>query len=285
MSIVKYEYSKTDKLQEELESISDIRNYVRQYEEMPLDKFIELYLATECGTEFKDATDELKGNLEILDIGVGFGQSSFHLALQGNKVTAIEPSEDYCRFIDFYSVKNSVPIEIHECTIEVFRPVRKFDVCIFNASLHHCDDPGKAIARCYELLKNQGRIFLINEQILKFYRSKKWYYRMMKENPAKVDNYGGNEHVYRYYEYVKMLKSNHFQDIREKIPVFYTDIRTVFLNSITRRLYNRFKYNDFELLAKFIWYFALSKIVRIGPLLFVAKLLSLVNGTLIGTKR
>jgi 2-polyprenyl-3-methyl-5-hydroxy-6-metoxy-1,4-benzoquinol methylase len=285
MPIVKYEYAKSAELQNELISISDIRNYVHQYEEMPLEKFLEMYFSTECGAECADATRDLRGNLDILDIGVGFGHSSLQLALQGNKVTVIEPSEDYCKFMDFYSAKNAVSIEIHECTIESFKSEQKFDVCIFNASLHHCDDPGKAIALCRDLLKDNGRIFLINEQILKFYRSKKWYYRMMKENPAKVDHYGGNEHVYRYNEYVTMLKKNHFQEIREKIPVYYTDIRTVLLNSITRRLYNKFKYNEIELLARFVWYMVMSKIVRIQPLLFAAKQLSLVDCTLIGTKR
>jgi 2-polyprenyl-3-methyl-5-hydroxy-6-metoxy-1,4-benzoquinol methylase len=285
MPVVKYEYAKSVELQNELESISDIRNYVHQYEEMPLEKFLEMYFSTERGAEFADATRDLKGNLDILDIGVGFGHTSLKLALQGNKVTVIEPSEDYCRFIDFYSVKTALPIEIHECTIESFKPDRKFDVCIFNASLHHCDDPGRAVARCHELLKNEGRIFLINEQILKFYRSKKWYYRMMKENPVKVDHYGGNEHVYRYYEYVNMLKKNHFHEIKEKIPAHYTDIRTVLLNSVTRRMFNKFKYNEIELLARFIWYLALSKIVKIRALLLVSKWLSLVNCTIIGTKR
>jgi 2-polyprenyl-3-methyl-5-hydroxy-6-metoxy-1,4-benzoquinol methylase len=285
MPVVKYEYMKSVELQNELTSISDIRNYVSQYEEMALDRFLEAYFSTESGSEFADATRDLNGKLDILDIGAGFGQSSLHLALKGNNVTVIEPSEDYCRFIDFYSTKNSLSIEIHECTIETFRPGRKFDVCIFNASLHHCDDPGLAVARCHELLKEQGRIFLINEQILKFYRSKKWFARMLVENPAKVDHYGGNEHVYRYYEYVNMLKKNHFHRIMEKIPVFYADIRQVFLNSATRRLYNKFKYNEFELLARFVWYLALSKIVRTRILLSIAKRLSLVNCTIIGARQ
>jgi 2-polyprenyl-3-methyl-5-hydroxy-6-metoxy-1,4-benzoquinol methylase len=284
MPVVKYDFEKSPALQNELESIADIRNYVHQYEEMPLDKFLSMYTATECGAEFADATRDLKDNLDILDIGVGFGQSSLLLASSGNRVTAIEPSEDYCRFLDFYSAKNDLSVDIHQCTLETFRCDRVFDVCIFNASLHHCDDPLLAVARCHDLLKGGGKIFLINEQILKFYRSKKWYYRMMKENPAKIDHYGGNEHIYRYREYVRLLKKGHFVEISEKIPVYYTDIRTVFLNSVTRRLYNKFKYNEIELIARLIWYFGLSRIAGV-PLLFrMMKQLSLVTCTIIGVK-
>jgi hypothetical protein len=133
-------------------------------------------------------------------------------------------------------------------------------------------------------LKENGRIFLINENVLKFFRSKNWYYRSLAENPESMGHYGGNEHAYRHQEYVSMLKQAGFGNTTEKIPVFYKDIRSVFRMNIDQKENNRFKFSEPQLVARFIWYFLMSRIVKIGMLTALSKKLSLILCTFIGEK-
>jgi 2-polyprenyl-3-methyl-5-hydroxy-6-metoxy-1,4-benzoquinol methylase len=285
MSIVKYDYEKSEKLSEEIDSIAQLTSASFQgFKETPLTSFIETFTHTVLGMEFVDTAAGLDAHSEILDIGVGFGQSSMYLSTLGHRVTAIEPSAHYCGFLEDVSNKHGLNIEIHECSIEAFKSEKKFDACVFNASLHHCENPQAVLAKCRELLKENGRIFLINENVLKFFRSKKWYYRQLEKNPEKMGHYGGNEHTYRHQEYVNMLKQAGFDRTIEKIPVFYKDIRSVFRMNIDQKENNRFKFSGPQLLARFAWYFLMSRIVGNAPLLGIAKKWSLVLCTFIGVK-
>jgi 2-polyprenyl-3-methyl-5-hydroxy-6-metoxy-1,4-benzoquinol methylase len=285
--IHRHEYDKSPALAAELQSISKIyRDSFDSYAQANLQDFVREFLQTNLGLEFADAVQALVPNSVVLDIGVGMGQTSLHLATLGHRVTAIEPSWECCRVAEAVASKNGLAIDVHECTIEAFQSDRRFDVCIFNASFHHCDDPTAALRRCHDLLKDTGTVMLVNEQVLKFYRSKRWYYRMLRTNPEKVDHYGGNEHNYRLPEYVRMVKAAGFRNVTEKIPAYYQDFRAVALNAIRLKASaERHKYSESQLAARFAWYFLLSRATRNKLLTGIAKRLSLITCTVIGRKQ
>jgi SAM-dependent methyltransferase len=258
---------------------------MEEFGDTPLERFIETLTGTVPGLEFVDAVKTIDPRSEVLDIGVGFGQSSMYLSSRGFRVTAVEPSANYCSFIEHFSNTFDLNIEIHECPIEVFQSKNKFDACVFNASFHHCPNPDLVAAKCFDLLKDNGKLLLINENILKFYHSKKWFYSTLKKNPGRLGHYGGNEHVYRHREYVAMLRRNGFGRPVEKIPVFYKDLRTVFRINIDQKVNRRFQYDERGLIARFLWYFGMSKIVGNPLLAGVAKRLSLILCTYIGIKK
>jgi SAM-dependent methyltransferase len=88
-----------------------------------------------------------------------------------------------------------------------------YDVIVFYSSLHHCDDVLKALQNSFALLRPGGKVFLF-EPVLKFYRSKAWFYRELELHPENVGHYGGNEHIYRYGEYVNYLEQAGFKNLR-----------------------------------------------------------------------
>jgi 2-polyprenyl-3-methyl-5-hydroxy-6-metoxy-1,4-benzoquinol methylase len=285
MAIVKYSYEKSKELGEELDSLAKmVGNSLIEFGETPLQTFVETFTNTVQGQEFTDAVKALSPHSQVLDIGVGFGQSSMYLSGLGHQVTTIEPSADFCGFLEYFSVKFGLNIEIHQCPVEAFASNEKFDACIFNASFHHCSDPKSVLKKCRDLLCENGKIFLINENMIKFYRSKKWFYKTLKTNPEKLDHYGGNEHAYRHSEYVRMVKQAGFSNCIEKIPVFYQDIRTVFVLNCRKMENNTFKYNETTLVARFLFYYLVKQLIKIPFFRTIAKRLSLVLCTFIGTK-
>jgi 2-polyprenyl-3-methyl-5-hydroxy-6-metoxy-1,4-benzoquinol methylase len=164
--------------------------------------------------DFFELTENLR-NASILDVGVGLGYTSLFLAARGNKVTAVEPSLECCRALEWHANRFGLAIDVYRTTGESITAVPGlFDVVIFHSSLHHADNPVAALEAAREKLRAGGQILLISESILKFFRSKAWFARMLIENPEKIGHYGGNEHVYRSYEYVSMLRQAGFKDIQ-----------------------------------------------------------------------
>lgn len=165
-------------------------------------------------SEYRDIQQiiaQLPPKARVLDVGVAYGITSGMMGLSGLDVVALEPSLRLCEGMEsfFHKMKLSIPVVC--ATAETMDKVEgSFDALVFYSSLHHCDDVPHALKNAYQLLKPGGKIFLY-EPILKFYRSKEWFYRMLIENPTAVGHYGGNEHIYRYYEYCDFLKSAGFK--------------------------------------------------------------------------
>jgi len=128
-------------------------------------------------------------------------------------VTAVEPSPVPCRNMEAFFQRLGLKNTIVSGTAETMDQLtKKFDFVIFWSSLHHCDNPITALKNTYNLLRPGGKVLLF-EPVLRFYRTKKCFYRMMIENPTKVGHYGGNEHIYRYQEYPEFLRVARFHHV------------------------------------------------------------------------
>jgi SAM-dependent methyltransferase len=146
----------------------------------------------------------------LLDVGVGSGMTSAYLAIRGFEVTCVEPSYEICVSMEPFFARLGLDISIVCGTGESIGQLQElYDAVVFWSSLHHCDDPLTALRQSHRLLRSNGRVFLF-EPVLRFYRSKAWFHRMLVEEPQKVGHYGGNEHVYRYHEYVGYLREAGF---------------------------------------------------------------------------
>ena len=82
----------------------------------------------------------------------------------------------------------------------------------FNASLHHCDDPIRALSHCYESLNKGGVLFLVNENFIRPWMTKARFYHLMETRPEAMGNYGGNEHTFYNWEYIQMLRKSKFNN-------------------------------------------------------------------------
>jgi 2-polyprenyl-3-methyl-5-hydroxy-6-metoxy-1,4-benzoquinol methylase len=285
MPVIHHDYQKSDGLEKELAHIkNDFQHAIQSCKDMSVQEFIDNYFKWKTGMELANTVALLDPGSSVLDIGAGFGQSSVYLALHGHTVTAIEPSPEACACIEAMAIKADRKIEIHACAMENFDTYHRFDACIFNASLHHCDDPETALKKCRSFLKPGGRVFLINEQVLKFYRSKKWWRSMLEKKPDNVAHYGGNEHNYRYGEYISMLKSAGFA-VNEKVPVYYTDPRAVLSSFLPAKLGNgKYVYSALQVFVRYIWYSITARLIGNALFFGVCKKLSLISTTMIGKK-
>ncbi len=189
-----------------------------------------------------------------MDIGFGCGETSLYLASHGHTVHAIEPSPLHCEILQASAKKYGLDslIKTYQGPAENFDQIKEenFDLCLFNASLHNCDDPLGVLRICKQKLKKQGRVLALNEPILKFYRTKKWYHKTLQEDPVSLGHYGGNEHIYYHHEYVDMLKkANLIVKDRFHIRHFYP--RAVIKHNIDATVNGHYTYPDKKLWLKF----------------------------------
>lgn len=157
-------------------------------------------------------------NAKILDIGVGLGESSVFLALNNFEVFALEPSEACCKIIKSVSDKFDLKINVIQGVAEDVGKLKTlFDVVIFNASLHHCDDPCLALNESRKILVKGGKVFLVNENFLRPWISEEKYQKLLVSNPVKMGHYGGNEHAYSNVKYNNFLIKT-FGNCKNLIP-------------------------------------------------------------------
>jgi SAM-dependent methyltransferase len=187
--------------------------------------YADAFLATVEGKQFAQAIQRVPPGKKVLDIGAGYGRSTIFLASRGYQVVAVEPAPALCDFIDRLGKSYGLDIAICNAPAEAIDrlPTRKFDACVFSASLHHCDDPVRALSNCHEVLLQGGIIFLLNEPQLHFFRSKRWFRRQLEQGTLVTGDYGGNEHIYYHHEYHDMLRQAGFVRIRDALSNRYRE--------------------------------------------------------------
>lgn len=236
--------------------------------------YIKTYINSPAGREYAKRTDSSK-KLKVLDIGFGNGESSLHLALQGHDVFSLEPSSLNCELLYTLGKKFNLPLTIYKGVAEDIEKLdQEFDLCVFSSSLHHCDDPVKALKGCFAKLKKGGKLVVVNEPLLKWHRSKKWFYQKLESDPASMGHYGGNEHIYYFQEYVKMIRQAGFKKVssflQERKP------RLVLADDLPRAINGVYTHSDRKLWLKFTMLLILNelKIVK-GLVTYLGKTFSL----------
>jgi SAM-dependent methyltransferase len=165
---------------------------------------------TQAPYQYAKLFESLPPGSKILDVGVGFGQSSVYLATRGHSVFAVEPSLSMCKLICETARRFSLAIEPVQGVGENLSRIgiTDFDAVVFNASLHHCDQPVDAIAEAYKCLRAGGQLVLVNESILKPWTSQKRFKRLLEVDPVGMGHYGGNEHAYHNRDYLRMIMTS-----------------------------------------------------------------------------
>lgn len=181
--------------------------------------------------EYETLLADLPRGSRILDVGVGFGHSSVFLAAKGHKVVSVEPAMSLCELIRDAAVKFDLDLDVVQGVGEDLSRLGRtdFDAVIFNASLHHCDDPVRAIAEAYRCLRPGGSIYLVNEYKLKPWETQKGFYKKLASDPVGMGHYGGNEHAYHNSGYVKMLKTRfeHVEMLPPRAGSALDDLRAI----------------------------------------------------------
>lgn len=226
--------------------------------------------------------------LKILDIGVGRGESSVFLASRGHSVTTVEPSYDFCRLIAFVKNKFGLEIRIMHTVGEEINKINDagFDVVIFNASLHHCDDPQLALKNAYSLLGAGGKVFLSSEIQIRPWTSKKRWYWLLENAPEKMGHYGGNEHAYYSWEYTAMLKEAGFNRVlRQPSGQFLNPAYRIRHDLSQKKMSQRSIMGKVKFLLRAIYIYTMAVLVRIPFLFQPLSAVSIVPCQFVGEKK
>jgi SAM-dependent methyltransferase len=248
-----------------------------------LTDFLHDFLQRAEGVQFQKAVAHLPPGAQVLDIGAGPGHTSLYLATQGYRVHVAEPALGLCELIDRAAKLYRLPVEVYNTSAEFLDrvPLRNLDACIFNASLHHCDDPVKALSHCHTLLAPGGQLLLLNEPVLQCFRSKAWFARQL-QNGGVAGDYGGNEHTYYYHEYLALLRQAGFRQIRDFVSERYARPES-YLNQLKQE-----KVSPWKGLLRTAYYRLLQAILGSGavgrPIISTLKQLSLLQTNFIATR-
>jgi SAM-dependent methyltransferase len=241
------------------------------------DSFLEHFADSAAGQPLAEVAARLPVPSRVLDIGPGLGKSSIYLARQGHRVSVVEPALGLCRCLEQVSVAYGLPLNIYQVSAEAMDrvPDLALDVCFFNASLHHCDDPLRALLNCHKLLVSGGTLFLLNEPQLRPFMSKARFYRLLEEKPEELAHYGGNEHIYYHREYRSLLKQAGFRQVRTFLAHRYLKAES-YLQPLHQRGVSAPK-----IMARRLYYGGVRTLCRSGwlgqPILEVMKRLSLLQ--------
>ncbi len=157
----------------------------------------------------------------VLDVGAGYGITSAYLAIKGFEVVALEPSLRLCEDMDAFFRQHGLQVEVASGTGEAMALLEgPFDAVVFHSSLNHCFDAERALSNARRLLTVGGTIFVC-APVLAFHRSKEWCRQLLKRKPRNVGQYGANEHIYRFSEYMDFLKQAGFKSIEASPSLKY----------------------------------------------------------------
>ncbi|OYZ20742.1 MAG: hypothetical protein B7Y39_10245 [Bdellovibrio sp. 28-41-41] len=226
--------------------------------------------------------------LKILDIGVGRGESSVYLASNGHSVTSVEPGYDFCMLIAFVKNKFNLDIKVVRTVGEEINKIgdSDFDVVIFNASLHHCDNPKLALKNAYSLLAPGGKVILSSEIQIRPWMSKKKWYWLLENYPEKMGHYGGNEHAYYSWEYIKMLEQAGFQKTsKEPSGQFLNPIYRIRHDLNEKSFSSRGALAKMKFMVRGVYVFVMAAVVRIPVLFQPLAAVSIIPCQFVGEKK
>lgn len=271
-SVLKLDYVLGPAVAEEMDFFSKTDEGKKTYSKLRTQADVERHV--DASGEYRDLKQIVerfpKGRL--LDVGVGYGITSAYFAIQGFDVTAVEPSTRLCDDMAVFFQELGLSVRtVNGLAESIYQLDGAYDVIVFNSSVHHCDDMDNALVLARRKLRPGGAVCLVNEPVLKFYRTKEWFYKTLKENPEKVGHYGGNEHIYRHSEYVESMRKSGLKDVTSlpSLNYFYVPKRAPWDNG------PRF-------IAKQIYYFLVQSILlKSAGLRKILNHLSLLNNVIV----
>jgi SAM-dependent methyltransferase len=288
--IIRFEYEKTPEHANEIAACAKMiatdktwqKETLDTYE--ALDQFYKGYFSVPIGNEFVQALQSFNNGppLRILDVGAGRGETSLYLVNNGHQVFPVEPSYEFCQVIEYVGERFGKHLTIYNCSAEDLNvPEGQFDLVVFNASLHHCDNPTKALRNVFRFLRSGGKLLLINEPMLPFFKTEEQFLKGLALSPDESGDYGGNEHNYHYSEYKSMMKAAGYRNVRAEIAARYRS-KVAVLESM--RADRRPPGLRKKLKSYYLYFIHISSKPALAPLLAVLERLSLVQLNFSATK-
>jgi len=103
----------------------------------------------------------LSGEMDILDVGCGWGVLSAYLARQGHRVTAVDIDESILRIARETADRFAAEVTLKQCDARHLDfPDQCFDLVVWEEMLEHLDQPLFALKEGARVLRPRGKIIL-----------------------------------------------------------------------------------------------------------------------------
>jgi ubiquinone/menaquinone biosynthesis C-methylase UbiE len=103
---------------------------------------------------------------EVLECGVGYGNTTLALSMLGMRVTALDINPRYCEVVKRRAAMLETEVElIEDDFFWITRTDRQFDAVVFFESFHHCWDFERLLRELHRVVKPGGRIHFGAEPI------------------------------------------------------------------------------------------------------------------------
>jgi len=100
--------------------------------------------------------------LDVLDIGSGYGHTALALASRCRKVTGIEPCQEPARFaLQLCQESNVANAHFQHASLDDYTTDERFDLVILDNVLEHLPDQSGALDKIHSLLKPGGVLYLL----------------------------------------------------------------------------------------------------------------------------
>ena len=139
-------------MQRGLDPKSGYARYAHEYDD--LEKFWDSFEQDKLAPYIAQASDK-----EVLDAGAGTGRVSLRLQAAGAKVTALDISPEMLALLQ----QKEPEIEVVEGDMEAMPfEDEKFDMVFSSLALVHLKKPDVFLDECYRVLKDDGKLVLVN---------------------------------------------------------------------------------------------------------------------------
>jgi 2-polyprenyl-3-methyl-5-hydroxy-6-metoxy-1,4-benzoquinol methylase len=101
----------------------------------------------------------------VLDLGCGWGLSSELFAMMGCRVTAVDINERFIELVMARSSRLDLGIDAVRSNFDDLQLSERFDLIVFNESLHHAVRPQKLLDKVSRWLTDNGKIAMVGEPI------------------------------------------------------------------------------------------------------------------------
>jgi len=99
-------------------------------------------------------------DMQVLDVGSGWGEYAFEFEKRVKSVTAVEPYKRLYSTAIKNKAKRKSKVQFYNNRIENFETSKRFDLAISLTTIEHMPDAQESVDQVYRLLKDQGMFYV-----------------------------------------------------------------------------------------------------------------------------
>jgi len=159
---------------------------------------------------------------EILEMGVGWGNTTLALAMLDFKVTALDIEERYLEVIRLRAEMHDTPNidRVHSDFLWVERTDRQFDAVIFFESFHHCREFERLLRGLHRVVKPGGKVYFAAEPINRYFEQP-WCVRLDGQSLLVARRNGWMELGFHSDFFMQLLRRTGWLGMEDEHPHFW----------------------------------------------------------------